>query len=211
MSKTLNLSSSKAIRRGRKEYPSTTFLHAFQISQPYNKAHGTQLRSLDFSSGQVQNGSQNDLTQCPCFHCTMLPLLRCSNLLNTDIPCEQILPFIPVPVTISSLCISVQQPCLLFPLPVQLFIIRTTKTNQPIKQRNSVRKQNTHDVDHSLGIKQHLLSSTRHQHHLTCHIRSYQIRSVAQSCPTLCDPMNRSTPGLPVHHQLLEFTQTHVH
>ena len=37
------------------------------------------------------------------------------------------------------------------------------------------------------------------------------IRSVAQSCPTLCDPMNRSTPGFPVHHQLLEFTQTHVH
>ena len=35
--------------------------------------------------------------------------------------------------------------------------------------------------------------------------------SVAQSCPTLCDPMNRSTPGLPVHHQLPEFTQTHVH
>ena len=38
-----------------------------------------------------------------------------------------------------------------------------------------------------------------------------QIRSVAQSCPTLCDPMNCSTPGLAVHHQLLEFTQTHVH
>ena len=38
-----------------------------------------------------------------------------------------------------------------------------------------------------------------------------QIRSVAQSCPTLCDPMNRSTPGLPVHHQLPEFTQTHIH
>ena len=37
-----------------------------------------------------------------------------------------------------------------------------------------------------------------------------QFNSV-QSCPTLCDPMNRSTPGLPVHHQLLEFTQTHVH
>ena len=42
-------------------------------------------------------------------------------------------------------------------------------------------------------------------------IRSDQIRSVAQSCPTLCDPMNRSTTGLPVHHQLPEFTQTHVH
>ena len=37
-----------------------------------------------------------------------------------------------------------------------------------------------------------------------------QSSSVAQSCPTLCDPMNRSTPGLPVHHQLPEFTQTHV-
>ena len=35
--------------------------------------------------------------------------------------------------------------------------------------------------------------------------------SVAHSCPTLCDPMNHSTPGLPVHHQLPEFTQTHVH
>ena len=39
----------------------------------------------------------------------------------------------------------------------------------------------------------------------------HQFSSVAQSCPTLCDPMNCSTPGLPVHHQLLEFTQTHVH
>ena len=38
-----------------------------------------------------------------------------------------------------------------------------------------------------------------------------QFSSVAQSCPTLCDPMNCSTPGLPVHHQLREFTQTHVH
>ena len=38
-----------------------------------------------------------------------------------------------------------------------------------------------------------------------------QFSSVAQSCPTLCDPMNRSTPGLPVHHQLPEFTQTHAH
>ena len=40
---------------------------------------------------------------------------------------------------------------------------------------------------------------------------SVQFSSVAQSCPTLCDPMNRSTLGLPVHHQPLEFTQTHVH
>ena len=43
------------------------------------------------------------------------------------------------------------------------------------------------------------------------HLCSTQIRSVAQSCLTLCDPMNCSMPGLPVHHQLPEFTQTHVH
>ena len=40
---------------------------------------------------------------------------------------------------------------------------------------------------------------------------TYKFSSVAQSCPTLCNTMNRSTPGLPVHHQLPEFTQTHVH
>ena len=48
--------------------------------------------------------------------------------------------------------------------------------------------------------------------HSSCNnVRSDQIRSVAQLCPTLCHPMNRSMPGLPVHHQLPEFTQTHVH
>ena len=40
---------------------------------------------------------------------------------------------------------------------------------------------------------------------------SQSVSSVAQSCLTLCNPMNRSTPGLPVHHQLPESTQTHVH
>ena len=40
---------------------------------------------------------------------------------------------------------------------------------------------------------------------------SVQFSSVHQSCPTLCDPMNCSTPGLPVHHQLPEYTQTHIH
>ena len=43
------------------------------------------------------------------------------------------------------------------------------------------------------------------------HFLSVQFNSVAQSCLTLCDPMDCSMPGLPVHHQLLEFTQTHVH
>ena len=40
---------------------------------------------------------------------------------------------------------------------------------------------------------------------------SVQFISTAESCLTLCNPMDRSTPGLPVYHQLLEFTQTHVH
>ena len=48
-------------------------------------------------------------------------------------------------------------------------------------------------------------------HHDPSIFRSDQIRSVAQSCLTLCNPMNRSTPGLPVHHQFPESTQTHVH
>ena len=39
----------------------------------------------------------------------------------------------------------------------------------------------------------------------------YQFSSVTQLCPTICEPMNRSTPGLPVHYQLPKFTQTHVH
>ena len=42
-------------------------------------------------------------------------------------------------------------------------------------------------------------------------VEHFQFSSVAQSCPTLCDPMDCSMPGLPVIHQLLEFTQTHVH
>ena len=44
-----------------------------------------------------------------------------------------------------------------------------------------------------------------------CIVYGCQFSSVSQSCPTLHDPMNRSTPGLPVHHQLPEFTQTHLH
>ena len=47
--------------------------------------------------------------------------------------------------------------------------------------------------------------------HLSKYVLLFQFSSVTQLCPTLCDPMNRSTPGLPVHHQLPESTQTHVH
>ena len=58
------------------------------------------------------------------------------------------------------------------------------------------------------------LSLTRMYKWITLlYTRRGQIRSdeFAQLCPTLCDPMNRSMPGLPVHHQLPEFTETHVH
>ena len=64
--------------------------------------------------------------------------------------------------------------------------------------------------DHELLIAKFRLKSKK-VGKTTRPFRSDQIRSVAQLCPTVCDPMNRSTPGLPVHHQLPEFTQTHVH
>ena len=63
------------------------------------------------------------------------------------------------------------------------------------------------DGDYSHEIKRHLLLGRKSMTDLS----SVQLSSVAQSCPTLCDPMNRSTPGLPVHHQLPDFTQTHIH
>ena len=47
--------------------------------------------------------------------------------------------------------------------------------------------------------------------HRVARVGHVQFNAVTQSCLTLCDPMNCSMPGLPVHHQLLEFTQTHVH
>ena len=51
----------------------------------------------------------------------------------------------------------------------------------------------------------------RHYVHEFGVYQSVQFSSVTQSCPTLCDPMNHSTPGFPVHHQLLKHAQTNVH
>ena len=71
---------------------------------------------------------------------------------------------------------------------------------------NRLLKKKIHSYHH------HFVLEKKNFRHLKCYKKvSDQIRSVAQSCPTLCHPMNRSTPGLPVHHQLPEFTQTHVH
>ena len=55
--------------------------------------------------------------------------------------------------------------------------------------------------------KEHPGLKEKHQYS----ILTVQFSSFTQSCPTLCDPMNHSTPGLPVHHHLPEFIQTHVH
>ena len=70
-------------------------------------------------------------------------------------------------------------------------------------------------------IKNRVMYHPTDIHHVKCHGPSLEVgnnystgrsfSSIAQSCLTLCNPMNHSTPGVPVHHQLPEFTQTHVH
>ena len=63
-------------------------------------------------------------------------------------------------------------------------------------------------------LRNHLRQEYRNQRsssRLEDHGDEIHFSSVAQSCPTLCDPMNHSTPSLPVHHQLPEFIQTPVH
>ena len=56
-----------------------------------------------------------------------------------------------------------------------------------------------------------LVDSLPLSHQVSLYTPSVQFSSVAQLCPSLSDPTNRSTPGPAVHHQLLEFTQTHMH
>ena len=60
-------------------------------------------------------------------------------------------------------------------------------------------------------LKNYALTNSLNEKVCNMLLISVQFSSVAQSYPTLCNPMNHSTPGLPVHHQLPEFTQTHVH
>ena len=63
---------------------------------------------------------------------------------------------------------------------------------------------------HKEKIFKHCFSSSK-PCHLVLHYCFHQFSSVAQSCPTLCDPMHCCMPGFPVHHQLLELAQAHVH
>ena len=78
----------------------------------------------------------------------------------------------------------------------------------PLEDVTLIRKRQSNDA---IPLPHHHLLPSQHHYNLRLALSSVQFSSVAQSCPTLCDPMNRSTPGLPVHHQLPEFTQTHIH
>ena len=66
-------------------------------------------------------------------------------------------------------------------------------------------------LEKKFKIKKRVCQHIRKMKWINSSVSSVQFISVTQSCLTLCDPMNCSTPGLPVHHQLPEFTQTHVH
>ena len=70
---------------------------------------------------------------------------------------------------------------------------------------------NTHWIIKKVREYQKNICFTDYRMTFTVQFSSVQFNSVTQSCPTLCNPMNPSTPGLPVHHHLPEFTQTHVH
>ena len=77
------------------------------------------------------------------------------------------------------------------------------KTQLSLRPETSLSK-----MKHPLGS---LNRGLRMQKKVLVSLKTVQFSSVAQLCPTVCDPMNRSTPSLPVHHHLPEFTQIHIH
>ena len=83
--------------------------------------------------------------------------------------------------------------------------IRVTKETFHAKM-GTVKYRNSMDQTEAEDIKKRWQEYTE-----KLHKKDLQFSTVIQLCPTLCNPMDRSTPGLPVHHQLLESAQTHVH
>ena len=95
------------------------------------------------------------------------------------------------------------QPSLVF-LPGEFHGQRSLVGNSPWDQKES-------DKTEQLNMHTHITHTHTHTHIISYYSVSVQLSSVVQSCLTLCNPMNCSMPGLPVHHQLPESTQTHVH
>ena len=88
------------------------------------------------------------------------------------------------------------------------------KSRGPQEEWSGILKEEVHFPLHSLGLYNNNVSCLRTVSGLNLLANSVifsSVSSVAQSCLTLCNLMNHSTPGLPIHHQLPEFTQTHVH
>ena len=102
-------------------------------------------------------------------------------------------------------------PSLLTPCPTP-FTRTHTHTHTHTQASNEIMSHPfTHTHTHTRKQAMKCQQSAKNKSGQEYFFSSVQFSSVTESCLTLCDPMNRSTPGLPVHHQLPEFTQTHVH
>ena len=105
---------------------------------------------------------------------------------------------------------------LVFPPPHFSFDYKTVEGMAPSRPPTCKPHKHPSLMNHFLSITLPLIEfflcwDTKDQSSMPPSNLAIQFSSVAQSCPTLYDSMNRSMPGLPVHHQLLEFTQTHAH
>ena len=91
------------------------------------------------------------------------------------------------------------------------FISSDKRHKRRINKQNYIRLKTTAFTQHRKLINRTKKTTYWMEKDICKQYISVQFSSVAQSCPTLCDPMNHNTPGLPVHQQLPESTQTHVH